>query len=248
MAWYELFSFQELSRVMKNLFFENILQRNFISQWETIHLALEFTEFRLFEWCVRLHCDRMCLYFFILCIFLHFSFLHFTAEASGDYPVLGDSAEVSRRGGEKSTTFPKGHQKSGQAVNEALSVCLVFFSSSTSSFGSSSSGAPRGTLALCVRSPFQSPLWRSVPPFNWLWSLTTHWVAPSVSFLYYTRPVSVHTCVSHMQNGKMANRAISLFLVQKEALWESGLTHEPLTWHRRAPSKPSYASWFINII
>lgn len=139
-------------------------QRNFISQWEIILLAVELTKFRLFKWCVWRHWDRMFLYSFILCIFLHVSFLHFTAEASGEYPVLGDAAEVSRRGGEKSTTFPKGHQKPGRVVNESPSVCLFFFSSSIKFICSSSAGT------LFVRSPFQAHLWSSVPPFHWLWT------------------------------------------------------------------------------
>lgn len=50
-----------------------------------------------------------CFSTFSFCIFFYiFSLLHFTAEASGEYLVLGDSVEVSRRGGEKSTEISKG--------------------------------------------------------------------------------------------------------------------------------------------
>lgn len=85
----------------------SLSQRTFIFQWETMIRALKFTLVRLFKWCVRLPCDRIFLYFFILYIFLQCSFLHFTAE-TGEYPVLGDSMEVARRGADNCTKFPKG--------------------------------------------------------------------------------------------------------------------------------------------
>lgn len=112
LSWHGLIWTIFISRTIQGneefIFWKYSSQRNFISQWETILLAPEFTPLRSFRWCVRLHCDRMFLCFFILYIFLHFSLLHFTAEASGEYPVLGDSAEVSRRGGGKSTKISTG--------------------------------------------------------------------------------------------------------------------------------------------
>lgn len=113
----------------------SLSQRTFISQWETILLAFKFTLGRLFKCCAGLHCDRIFLYFFIMYIFLHFSLLHFTAETNetGEYPVLGDSMEVSKRGGDKCTKISKGTAKVWQG-SEWVIFCLSFSHPQTKSF------------------------------------------------------------------------------------------------------------------
>ena len=144
----------------------SLSQRTFISQWETILLAFKFTLVRLFRCCVGLHCDRIFLYFFILYIFLHFSLLHFTAETdeTGEYPVLGDSMQVFKRGGDKCTKISKGTAEVWKG-SEWVIFCL-FFSSSNKIIWKHNSRAPGGIALWFWETLSKAHIWVPVLPFN----------------------------------------------------------------------------------
>ena len=211
MAWYELFSFQELSRVMKNLFFENIL-------WAKGFLFLNEKPFSLLSNLLYPECLNDVLDYTVTECFSTFSscilFYIFLSSILLLRPVENTQYLETQwkfpEGEEKSRLkSPKEHQKSGKAVNESFSVCLVSFASSntTQSLG--------GPSALCFWEALSKVhLWISVPP---LWELLT--LDSSLNGLrfspllcklhhnhrlrgYCTRVVAVCTCIWHTGSGQ----------------------------------------------
>lgn len=211
MAWYELFSFQELSRVMKNLFFENILQAKGI-------LFLNKKPFSLLSSSLNSDCLNDVLDYTVTECFSTFSscvfFYIFLSSILWLRPVENTQYLETQR------KFPEGEERSllnfqrdtrsldRQWMSHFLSV-WSFSHPQTSSFESSNSGAPRGTLALCVCEALsKAHLWSSVPSFNWLWIPDNSLSGSEFQLpLLHTSSECVHLCLTHAkwQNGQQGH-------------------------------------------